>query len=410
MSDEAFARRFYSDRAELLALGVPLQSQRDEFTGEELYTLRSEQYFLPPLELDGRRARRAADRALPARGQVRLRGAAAARAPEPRARPARLRRAADATPRCASRCVDPDYSPEMPGRLGEARGRDLEAAHGQVRRTGRSRATTSPERTLNPYALLPRQRRLVRRRPRPRPRRHPHVPRLAHPRRDPLRDAARARLPHADRLRHRPVPRPAAVADRRHRRRGADRGGGRHRLVGRARLRRRPGASRTASSSPTYSSLPLLASWVLRQDGRAVPLEPDELRREVGARASRACARRTRAPPPRARRARPRRARRRRAVERPAGPVAPERFARPPGAARVPARRAAARSREAVDPGARAVERFHDPARTARGAPLAAQPRQLRRRLLHRLRRAATATRCTSTRSSTATRSARRRG
>src|SRR5438445_110424 len=52
MSDEAIARRFYSDRAELLALGVPLQSQRDEFTGEELYTLRSEQYFLPQLELE----------------------------------------------------------------------------------------------------------------------------------------------------------------------------------------------------------------------------------------------------------------------------------------------------------------------------------------------------------------------
>src|SRR5438128_557668 len=51
MSDEAFARRFYSDRAELLALGVPLQSQRDEFTGEELYTLRSENYFLPQLDL-----------------------------------------------------------------------------------------------------------------------------------------------------------------------------------------------------------------------------------------------------------------------------------------------------------------------------------------------------------------------
>ena len=51
MSDEAFARRFYSDRAELLALGVPLDSQRDEFTGEELYTLRSEQYFLPQLDL-----------------------------------------------------------------------------------------------------------------------------------------------------------------------------------------------------------------------------------------------------------------------------------------------------------------------------------------------------------------------
>ena len=51
MSDEAFARRFYSDRAELTSLGVPLESQRDEFTGEELYTLRSEQYFLPAIEL-----------------------------------------------------------------------------------------------------------------------------------------------------------------------------------------------------------------------------------------------------------------------------------------------------------------------------------------------------------------------
>ena len=47
MSDEAFARRFYSDRAELRDLGVPLQSQRDEFTGEELYTLRSERYSCP---------------------------------------------------------------------------------------------------------------------------------------------------------------------------------------------------------------------------------------------------------------------------------------------------------------------------------------------------------------------------
>src|SRR3712207_4720393 len=52
MSDEAFAQRFYADRAELIGLGVPLDSQRDEFTGEELYTLRSEQYFLPQLELE----------------------------------------------------------------------------------------------------------------------------------------------------------------------------------------------------------------------------------------------------------------------------------------------------------------------------------------------------------------------
>ncbi len=51
MSDEAFARRFYADRAELLALGVPIKSNRDEFTGEELYTLTRENYFLPPLHL-----------------------------------------------------------------------------------------------------------------------------------------------------------------------------------------------------------------------------------------------------------------------------------------------------------------------------------------------------------------------
>ena len=51
MSDEAFARRFYADRTELLALGIPLQSQRDDFTGEELYMLLREDYFLPPLEL-----------------------------------------------------------------------------------------------------------------------------------------------------------------------------------------------------------------------------------------------------------------------------------------------------------------------------------------------------------------------
>ena len=52
MSDEAFARRFYADRAELLALGVGITSQRDEFTGEELYTLGEEDYFLPPLHLN----------------------------------------------------------------------------------------------------------------------------------------------------------------------------------------------------------------------------------------------------------------------------------------------------------------------------------------------------------------------
>ena len=51
MGDDAFARRFYADRTELLGLGVPLQSNRNEDTGEELYTLSEQHYFLPALEL-----------------------------------------------------------------------------------------------------------------------------------------------------------------------------------------------------------------------------------------------------------------------------------------------------------------------------------------------------------------------
>ncbi|MCW2956081.1 MAG: hypothetical protein JWO69_950 [Thermoleophilia bacterium] len=51
MGDDAFARRFYADRTELLGLGVPLKSTRDDDTGEELYTLSSKQYLLPTLDL-----------------------------------------------------------------------------------------------------------------------------------------------------------------------------------------------------------------------------------------------------------------------------------------------------------------------------------------------------------------------
>src|SRR5439155_27278534 len=74
-----------------------------------------------------------------------------------------------------------------------------------------------------------------------------------------------------------------------------------------------------------YSSIPLLASWVLRQDGRALPLEPPELRREV-ARALRAVHGAHGGEPPRLAREAP-------VIvadgadERPAGPVTPERFA-----------------------------------------------------------------------------------
>lgn len=54
MGDDAFARRFYADRTELLGLGLPLNSTRDDDTGEELYTLSARQYLLPNLDLTDR--------------------------------------------------------------------------------------------------------------------------------------------------------------------------------------------------------------------------------------------------------------------------------------------------------------------------------------------------------------------
>src|SRR5438046_1525719 len=121
MSDEAFARRFYSDRAELLSLGVPLQTQRDEFTGEELYTLRSAQYFLPELELEDEEFAALQTALYLLEGKFAY------------AEPLRLALQnlalgrpgfAESASHTARRVevLDPDYSPEMPGRLAKLEG------------------------------------------------------------------------------------------------------------------------------------------------------------------------------------------------------------------------------------------------------------------------------------------------
>src|SRR6516165_3314002 len=153
MSDEAFARRFYSDRAELVGLGVPLDSQRDEFTGEELYTLRSERYFLPPLDLDDDELAALQTCLYMLEGRFAY------------AEPLRLalqnlalgRGAVGAAPTATAVSVevrDPDYTPELQGRLGK-----LEAAISKQRTVkfsywsiGRD---AERERSVNPYALLP---------------------------------------------------------------------------------------------------------------------------------------------------------------------------------------------------------------------------------------------------------------
>ena len=243
MSDEAFARRFYSDRAELTALGVPLQSQRDEFTGEELYTLRSENYFLDRLDLDDDELAALQTALYYLEGKfayaepfrLALQNLALGRAgfPEP---------PTDTAERV--RVSAPDYSPELAGRLSK-----LESAISKQRTVGSAtgaRVARRPgERTVNPYALrlddgnwyvvghdLDRGTTA-------------DLQGLAHPRRHSLRDAARARLPDPRRLRRRAAPDPSAVADRRDRRARAHRGLGRHRVVGRAHaLRRRHGRGR----------------------------------------------------------------------------------------------------------------------------------------------------------------------
>ena len=54
MNDDAFARRFYADRAELEALGINLKVEKppEGYFEAELYTLPPENFYLPPIEFD----------------------------------------------------------------------------------------------------------------------------------------------------------------------------------------------------------------------------------------------------------------------------------------------------------------------------------------------------------------------
>jgi proteasome accessory factor BC len=324
MSDEAFARRFYSDRAELVGLGVPLDSQRDEFTGEELYTLRSERYFLPPLDLD--------DDELAALQTCLylLEGRFAYAEPLRLAlqnlalgRSAGVLESAPTATAVAVEVRDPDYTPELQGRLGK-----LEAAISK-QRTVRFQYWSiarddERERTINPYALLPEngtwyvigldlEDNVVK---------SFRVSRI----RSEIRFATR-------RERDFRIPETFDVEEFRGR---AEWQFGD--MVGEARVALAPDTAwwvQREYAGPRnrvedgvfvteYASLPLLARWILRQEGRAVPLEPSPLRRLVteGIRAARRA--HEGAPPVPA--AEQRVEWEDRSSERQAGPVAPERF------------------------------------------------------------------------------------
>jgi proteasome accessory factor BC len=355
MSDEAFARRFYSDRAELIALGVPLQSQRDEFTGEELYTLRSENYFLDELELDNDELAALQTALYLLEGQfayaeplrLALQNLALGR-------PGFDEPATDTAVRVE--VLDPDYSAEMPGRLGKLEGaiskqRTIKFPYYSISRNRQS------ERTVNPYGLLSDNgswyligqdldRKDIR------------TFRVSRIRGD-IRFATRRerdfRIPgdfDIDVYRGRP---PWQIGD----------------IVGEARIELagdtawwvaraygEAGQLEDGVFVTEYSAPSQLASWILRQDGRAIPLEPDELRREVAA-ALRAVRDRHEGPPPKlAAEAPP--ARTDGVGERPAGPVVPERFA-VLQALLAYLLAACGEDSSAVIPASEIVERFHIP-------------------------------------------------
>lgn len=321
MSDEAFARRFYSDRAELTALGVPLSSQRDELTGEELYTLRSEHYFLDRLELDDDELAALQTALYYLEGKfayaeplrLALQNLALGRAgfPDPPTETAeRVRVSA------------PDYSPELAGRLSK-----LESAISKQRtvRFGywSPRRARPSERVLNPYALRlddgnwyvvghDVERNTVR---------TFKVSRIRGDIRFATRRERDFRVPADFDVEQHRVPRPWQVGE----------------IVGTARIAvsddtawwvertlSDAGAVEDGVFETDYASAELLAGWVLRQNGRAVALEPEELRAAVLEALERLEAGHTGPPPVPAN---PKRRDPHEPLpERPSGPVAPERF------------------------------------------------------------------------------------
>src|SRR4051812_15652505 len=321
MSDEAFARRFYSHRAELIALGGPLHSQRDEYTGEELYTMRSEAYFLPQLDLkDDELA--ALQTAL-----YLLEGKFAYAEPLRLAlqnlalgRPGFAEAPTDTALRVE--VLDPEYTAELAGRLGKLEGaiskqRTVKFNYWSISRD------SEEERTLNPYALYQDNgawyvvgQDLVRE-----DIRTFRVSRIRGDIRFATRRERDFRLPEdfdIEPYRDRP---PWQIGD----------------IVGEARIEvaddtawwvertyGEHGSVEDGVFVTEYSNAGQLASWIMRQDGRAVPVSPPELKREVAKALRLVRDRHEGAPPELASEAK---LIEREELERVAGPVAPERFA-----------------------------------------------------------------------------------
>jgi proteasome accessory factor BC len=354
MSDEAFARRFYSDRAELLGLGVPLDSQRDEFTGEELYRLSSERYFLPPLELTDEELAALQTCLYLLEGQFAY------------AEPLRLalqnlalgRPGFDVAPTETARSIelhDPGYSPELPGRLAKLEGaisknRTLKFEYRSIVRDDLR------ERSVNPYALLfdrgqwyvvgldldDEKMKTFR------------VSRIRGDIRLATRRERDFRLPEgfdADEYRLGPPWQVGKTAGEARIEVGGDTAWWIDRLYGRY------GKLDDDVFVTEYSDLGQLSAWILRQDGRAVPLAPPELRRQVRADLDLVHKRHEGKPPRVAAEAKLEAVK---DEERPASPVPPERFGLLQALLAYLLDRCGEKT-QAVIPAGDIVERFHIP-------------------------------------------------
>ena len=356
MSDEAFARRFYSDRSELIALGLPLQSQRDEFTGEELYTLRSEQYFLPPLELSDDELAALQTALFLMEGKFAY------------AEPLRLalqnlalgRGAALEPPSTAAAKVEfeeHDYTPELAGRLTKldaaiSRQRTVRFEYWSIARD------EVGQRSVNPYALFSDNGvwYLVGRDLDRDDERTFRVSRIRGEITFATRRERDFRLP-ADFD-------PAIYRGRPPWQLGDTAGEARIALTPDTawwveRVYRHRGRVEDGVFVTEFASLPLLAGWILRQDGRARPLDPPELVQEIADALARTVERHEQPVPALAAPVPP--ANGVALPERTAGPVPPERFAVLQALlAHLLAR--CGEGKRATIPAAELSERFHIPA------------------------------------------------
>ena len=217
MNEDAFARRFYADRAELEALGIALQVDKpvEGAAEQENYTLPPENFFLPPIEFTDPELAALQHRALAPRRRVRLRRAAAARAPAGlvgAAEPALRARAAGVALGITGAAGGHDLSQRL-GKIETAifRRKTITFAYYTMERDeagpARSTRTSCSSRAASSTSSAA-----------PTSATHPGVPPLADPRQGRLRVEGRARLPAARGLRPARVREPHPLAVRRRRR------------------------------------------------------------------------------------------------------------------------------------------------------------------------------------------------